>query len=93
MTVQIIINNIINNNSFEYHSSVWIAYCQTVSLCVLWFPSSRAHIWLVPVPVLICIISSQPCVFSWLVPSPVLVIIQFSLPFKSPVFPCFCVLS
>ncbi len=27
--------------------------CQTVSLRVLCFPSSRAHIWLVPVPVLV----------------------------------------
>ncbi len=48
-----------------------------LSLRVLCFPSSRAHIWLVPVPVLICVhqspalclqlISPQPCVINYLV--------------------------
>ncbi len=38
----------------DFEGGTVVRACQTVSLRVLCFPSSRAHIWLVPVPVLIC---------------------------------------
>ncbi len=44
------------NRTLPIHKNLyeWPTPCQTCVLCVLCFPSSRAHSWSVPVPVLLC---------------------------------------